>query len=540
MYRILVLLALSLVNSGLMAENLLSIYQLGLQHDAELKIARSVFEAEIESLPIANSARRPQIGFSLTGAYSDSEQPPGSIIGRNSSTIYGYSFGLLQNLYNAEILANVDAAEADLARAEANFAVSQQDLIVRVAERYFAILAAQDNLEFTQAEQTAIARQLDEAQKRFEVGLIAITDVKEAQAQFDRATAESLLAENLLANSYQALLVIIAEPPSGELARVGRYHGILSEMQTLNINPSVAYQINDRVSIGGGLDIMYGTVDLSSAVDFGAVCLAAELSTPPSLPPGSCAGTGATPQGLDGLADLTGDNTDNISTGFNLGITIETGQSTTLGLAYRSEVEMKVKGTANFTVPTSSAALNAVVTGSGAFVDTGISSTVDLPASFSFSASHRVSKFTLLADVTWTGWSSFQELRIVYDNPSQPDSVTTENWNDTYRFSLGFDYQQSDNMVLRAGMALDESPVPDAEHRTVRLPGNDRTWLSLGLTYLFSQDMSMDVGYSHLFVDDAPINNTLESAIPTLNSTVTGSYEASVDILSAQFNWNFN
>ena len=221
MYRFLVLLVLSLSSSGLMAENLLSIYRLGLQHDAELMIARSVYDAEIESLPIATSARKPQIDFSVSGAYSDTEQPPGAVIGRNSSAIYGYSFGLLQNLYNAEILANVDAAEADLARAAADFVVSQQDLILRVAERYFAILAAQDNLEFTRAEQKAIARQLDEAQKRFEVGLIAITDVKEAQAQFDRAEAQSLLAENLLDNTYQALLVIIAEPPKGELARLG-------------------------------------------------------------------------------------------------------------------------------------------------------------------------------------------------------------------------------------------------------------------------------------------------------------------------------
>ena len=88
-------------------------------------------------------------------------------------------------------------------------------------------------------------------------------------------------------------------------------------------------------------------------------------------------------------------------------------------------------------------------------------------------------------------------------------------------------------------MALDESPVPDAEHRTVRLPGNDRTWLSLGLTYMFNPNMSFDVGYSHLFIKDAPINNTLESSIPTVNATVTGEYEASVDILSAQFNWYY-
>ncbi len=314
---------------------------------------------------------------------------------------------------------------------------------------------------------------------------------------------------------------------------VGRYHGVLSDLKTVNINPSLAYRIDDRVSIGGGLNILLGTVDLTSAIDFGAICVAGAGLV-------ACGGTGASPQDIDGFADLTADNNDDISTGYNLGITIEAGSQTTFGLTYRSEIEMKVKGTADFTVPTSSPVLDAVVAGSGAFIDTGINATVDLPASFSLSASHQVSKFTWLADVTWTGWSSFQELRIVYDNPSQPDTVTTENWNDTYRFSVGLDYAQSDKLVLRTGLALDESPVPSPEFRTVRLPGNDRTWLSFGLTYLFNDDMSMDVGYSHLFIDDGPINNTLEGDIPTLNATVTGEYKASVDILSAQFNWNYN
>ena len=321
---------------------------------------------------------------------------------------------------------------------------------------------------------------------------------------------------------------------------VGRYHGVLSDLKTINFNPSLAYKINDRISIGGGLDIMLGSVDLTSAIDFGSVCVAGltpTLGQPAAI--GACNADGAGPQGIDGFADLNGNNFDDISTGYNLGITIEATGSTTVGIAYRSEIEMNVTGDAKFTVPTSSTALNTVIAGSGAFIDTGLRSTVDLPASLSFSLSQRVGKFALLADVTWTGWSSFQELRIVYDNPSQPDSVTTEAWVDTYRYSLGFDYLSSDKLILRAGLAYDQTPVPDAAHRTVRLPGNDRTWLSMGLTYLINKDMSVDVGYSHLFVDDAQINNQFESGIPELQATVTGEYEASVDILSAQFNWYY-
>jgi long-chain fatty acid transport protein len=312
---------------------------------------------------------------------------------------------------------------------------------------------------------------------------------------------------------------------------VGRYHGVLSDLKTVNINPSLAFRVNDRVSIGGGLNLMFGTVELSSAIDLGTFC-------DQIVPPPACANAGGGPQDADGFADLSGDNSDDLSIGFNLGITFEATQKTIIGLAYRSEVQMDVTGDADFTL-SGNPTVDGVVGLTPLFVDTGISASVTLPASLSLSLSQQVGKFSLLADATWTGWSSFQELRVIYDNPAQPDTKYTYNWNDTYRFSVGFDFQQSDALIWRAGLAYDESPVPSAERRTVRLPGSDRTWLSLGLTYLFNPNMSFDVGYSHLFIDDGPINNTLETDTDELNATITGEYKASVDILSAQFNWYY-
>ena len=93
-------------------------------------------------------------------------------------------------------------------------------MAIRVAEAYFAILAAHDNVDFAYAERTAIARQLEQAQKRFEVGLIAITDVQEAKARFDSAEAQAILAENVLENAYQALVVITGDPSIRNLARL--------------------------------------------------------------------------------------------------------------------------------------------------------------------------------------------------------------------------------------------------------------------------------------------------------------------------------
>lgn len=195
----------------------MDIYRLALEQDVELKIAESEFQTTRESLPIASSALKPQIDFSANLTQRESDI---STIGSNTNQSSGYSFDLRQNLYNAETLATIDAAEASVATAQAELEVSQQDLILRVAERYFDILAAQDNVEFARAEETAIARQLEQAQKRFEVGLIAITDVREAQAQYDNALAQTILAENLLDNAFQALEVIIAQAPSPRLARL--------------------------------------------------------------------------------------------------------------------------------------------------------------------------------------------------------------------------------------------------------------------------------------------------------------------------------
>lgn len=311
---------------------------------------------------------------------------------------------------------------------------------------------------------------------------------------------------------------------------VGRYHGILSDLKTLNFNPSVGYRVNDRFSVGGGVNVMLADVELSNAIDFGSLCVAL-------APAPTCLGGGAGPQEADGKADLDGDNFDDLGLGFNLGFSYRFSKQTTIGVAYRSEVDIDIEGDADFKLP-NNATVQGIIGATPLFVDTDLKADVTLPASFSVSLAHQVSQFTWLGDITWTGWSSFDELRIEYDNPAQPDSVTTEDWNDTMRYSVGVDYQYSDSLVLRTGVALDESPIPSAKRRTPRLPGEDRTWVSLGLTYLASKAISVDVGYSHLFIDDAKIDNTFESSVPTLNSTLTGEYDGEVDIFSAQLNWD--
>jgi len=302
---------------------------------------------------------------------------------------------------------------------------------------------------------------------------------------------------------------------------VGRYHAIETDLKTINFNPSIAYQVNDRLSIGGGLDMVIADIIFTSAIDFGTLT-----------------GVPALSQIRDGSGDLEGDNYSDPAFGVNFGLQYLVGPETVFGVSFRSEIDIDISGDADFTVNP----LLGPNPFTPAFEDTGINAGVTLPASLALSIAHQVDKITYLADITWTGWSSFDELRIEYDNPAQPDSVTTEDWDDTFRYSIGFDYQHSDKMVLRSGLAYDETPIPSPERRTPRIPGNDRTWLSFGMTYILNDQSSVDIGYSHLFIDDTEINNTLEIAPPAgaaLNATLTGTYSASVDILSVQWNKKF-
>jgi long-chain fatty acid transport protein len=267
----------------------------------------------------------------------------------------------------------------------------------------------------------------------------------------------------------------------------GRTQGIKSELKTINLNPSIAWKASESLSLGAGLSVQYVEATLSNATGAG-------------LPPS--------------IGVVKGDD---FSWGFNLGALWQLSETTRIGLAYRSEVDHTLEGNLK---------VNGVVTVNSVFAD------VVLPDSASLSLFHKLGpRLELLADITWTGWSDFEELRIV-NAAGTTLGVTQENWSDSYRYSVGANYRLNDKVTLRSGVAYDETPVSDA-FRTARIPDESRTWLSFGAQYRLSNKSTIDVGYAHLFVDDARINKT-ESGV-----TLAGTYEASVDILSAQLTHNF-
>ena len=295
---------------------------------------------------------------------------------------------------------------------------------------------------------------------------------------------------------------------------VGRYHAIDTELLTININPAIAYRINKQWSIGAGVSMQYVDVTLTSAIDTGTL-------------------TG-TPGTNSSYAELTADNKDSLSYGWNVGLVYEPIESTRIALAYRSSVTHNVEGDADFKTHYTAASF----VSANNFVDTTISAEVSLPASASLSFFQNIDAFDIMADVTWTNWSVFEELRIKYDS-AQPDSVTTENYQDQWRLAVGGRYHLNEEIVFRTGLAYDQTAVSSDTYRTPRIPGNDRYWLSLGMGWQMSEMFGMDVGYSHLFIPETHINNEFESSQPPLNHTLTGDYTSSVDIFSAQLNMKF-
>ncbi len=246
-----------------------------------------------------------------------------------------------------------------------------------------------------------------------------------------------------------------------------------------------------------------------------------------------CAAAGLTPgnAAVDSFGELTADDW---SFGYNLGALYQITPTTRMGFAYRSGIDHKLKGDADFT---RSPQFNAFLTaaGSSAFSDTGASTVLHLPATLAISFAHQVTPaLEVHGDLSWIQWSRFDKLVITYDNAAQPATITTEEWDDTFRVALGGNYKLNPQWTLRAGLALDQSPVPSAARRTPRIPDADRTWLSLGAGYQVSSRLSVDVGYTHLFFDSADIDNTTEGA---LRYNLKGEYDGSANLLGVQFNY---
>lgn len=189
------------------AADLVEVYQMAESSDPVYSQSVAAYEATLEAKPQARALLLPTVSLNANTATNDQDisTSSGTSPGEVGFNSHGYSLDISQPVFRYDRYLSLQQADSQIQQAQAELDAALQDLVIRVSERYFDALAAIDNLNFVQAEKTSLGRQLEQAKQRFEVGLIAITDVHEAQAGYDRSVANEILAENLIDNTREAL-----------------------------------------------------------------------------------------------------------------------------------------------------------------------------------------------------------------------------------------------------------------------------------------------------------------------------------------------
>ena len=283
---------------------------------------------------------------------------------------------------------------------------------------------------------------------------------------------------------------------------VGRYYAIKSELMTINVAPTVAWKVNEEWSLGAALNIQYAEAELTNATRLNNVALA------------------------DALTTLKGND---LGFGFRVGTMYEPTDSTRIGLAYQSGIHHKLEGDVK------------TILGStliGAASTDNAEAKLRTPDVASLGVYHKLNdRLAVMGELAWTNWSVFENLTVVNSDTGSVLSNVEEKWDDSYFMALGMEYNPCNcpNKRFQFGVAYDQTPVDD-EYRTFRIPDEDRFWVSFGYGQEWGEDKSFTVGYSHIFVDDASV---VENASSTAKGVVSGSFDASVDILSANFKMKF-
>ncbi|EGR4138011.1 outer membrane protein transport protein [Vibrio cholerae] len=275
-------------------------------------------------------------------------------------------------------------------------------------------------------------------------------------------------------------------------------------------NFNIAYQVLPQLSIGGGVRYVMGEGH------FGATAPAKNLIRHPvtnnvmTLPKGTT------------LKYMEGEDN---SWGWQVGSAWQINQDHRVGFAYKSEVVMDFEGHAE-----------GVSYGS---YKPGMMS-VTLPATAELASFHQLNdQWAIHASINWTDWSSFKELTAVF--PEKSDLIKSENWEDNYRFALGTTYQYDAKLALRAGVAYDTSAVDD-KNRTATIPETDRTWVSVGGSYVATPQLTLDAGFTYIFAKDATINEPRDASDQTaaaIGGAFTGNVSGNVWLIGVQANYRF-
>ncbi len=277
----------------------------------------------------------------------------------------------------------------------------------------------------------------------------------------------------------------------------GRFDSVKTELEVINIAPSLAYKANEWLSIGAGVDIQYADAKLTSAV---SDTLA------------------------EGESSLKGNDW---SVGYNVGVLIKPIETTEIGIHYRSAISHELDGKIEVS------GLSGLVPTAPNF-KTGGTADLDLPDLATFGIAHQVTpELRLMGQATWFGWNNFQDITAISDAGTELTSVT-QNYQTTWAFAIGAEYDVNETWTVRGGYQFDQTPTTD-EFRTSRTPDGDRNWFSAGATYHMTPQIDLDFAATYINVAEGKIDVSRNSGLAQVSADTDGS----VGIVAVGLNYKF-
>ncbi len=282
-----------------------------------------------------------------------------------------------------------------------------------------------------------------------------------------------------------------------------------SDLEIMDLNPTVAYRVNDKFSVGAGINYSVSHISKHKR-------LATTLSN-------------------DGEFQIKGRDD---GWGYNLGLLYKHSDKHSIGLSYRSEIELTYRG---FVSLDNLNALYTVVFG-GSTYNTDIKSELSLPQTLAVGYAYRPNnKWTFEADVEWADWSCVEQDKVDFQSETDATRLTVLNsgnpaskdWNDVFSYGFGAEYKATDKLALRVGYLFEDNPIPSANFDTA-LPDSDRHGLTLGIGYTL-KSVKIDASYMALFFKDRDVTNDVRTADPDID----GKYEAFTNIFGISFTYKY-
>jgi outer membrane protein len=291
---LIIAIASAITSANIQADDLLTVYQQALLNDTVVLKAKAQYEIVKDDIELSRAALLPQLNAygNYTDGKFDSYNPPttglpNGIVTSSKYDSLAYGATLNMELYHHDSWLSLDIAKKSAHQSDLRYQAAKQDLIVRVTQAYFAVLSAKDDLVFAQAEKAAIARQLEQTKQRFSVGLTAITDVHEAQAQYDSAVTEEIRSENAIYNAEEELRVITNTYPRNiNILNTDRF-------STTTPNPNSADEWQkaaeaksiDLMAAKVGIDISKQAIDAARAGHYPTLDFSADYNSSDGLYP---------------------------------------------------------------------------------------------------------------------------------------------------------------------------------------------------------------------------------------------------------------